>query len=696
MARKSELEKSNFRFNIITSIVYVIGVILLVQLFNLQIVHGEEYRETSNTRLSRETEVEAARGKIYDRTGTVLADTKMGFNVELFKTKVSNDELNNALLTFSQILESNKDTYIDELPITVEPYEYTIEDQEELSKWKETNKIDSAASAEEAFYILKDKYDVKVENPQDARKIVALRYTIDLTGYTATKPIELAEGISRASALQIEERNGELSGITIDVVSQRVYPQSNLASHIVGYIGKISQDEYEKDTESYDRDDYIGKNGIEKLFEKYLKGQDGTKEIDMSVDGTITGEYTTKEAVGGSSIVLTIDANLQYITEKKLEENIKKIRAGEFGHKYDAQGGACVVLNIKTGEVLAMASYPDYNPSDFIGGITQAKLDEYNKNDALFNRAIQGTYAPGSIFKMVTAIAGLQEGKVKTSTTFYDTGVYPRAHNPVCWIYTDYHIGHGKVNVVEAIAKSCNYYFYEVGYRLGIDTLAKYAKAFGLGTKTGIELPYEKDGTVASNEAAEAVGEKMTEGGLLSAAIGQSYNDFTPLQMTKYIAMVANGGKAVNPTIIKNVISSNGNQVSTEEINNFVNQELGLTDENTTKDMDIKKEYIEAVHKGMKSVTSGDGTAVNAFEGFKIEVGGKTGSTEAGNWVNAWFAGFAPYDDPEIAVVVLVENGGHGNYTAEVVREIIDEYFGMNVEEVKEDMTASKEVETYR
>lgn len=696
MARKSELEKSNFRFNIITSIVYVIGVILLVQLFNLQIVHGEEYRETSNTRLSRETEVEAARGKIYDRTGTVLADTKMGFNVELFKTKVSNDELNNALLTFSQILESNKDTYIDELPITVEPYEYTIEDQEELSKWKETNKIDSAASAEEAFYILKDKYDVKVENSQDARKIVALRYTIDLTGYTATKPIELAEGISRASALQIEERNGELSGITIDVVSQRVYPQSNLASHIVGYIGKISQDEYEKDTESYDRDDYIGKNGIEKLFEKYLKGQDGTKEIDMSVDGTITGEYTTKEAVGGSSIVLTIDANLQYITEKKLEENIKKIRAGEFGHKYDAQGGACVVLNIKTGEVLAMASYPDYNPSDFIGGITQAKLDAYNKNDALFNRAIQGTYAPGSIFKMVTAIAGLQEGKVKTSTTFYDTGVYPRAHNPVCWIYTDYHIGHGNVNVVEAIAKSCNYYFYEVGYRLGIDTLAKYAKAFGLGTKTGIELPYEKDGTVASNEAAEAAGEKMTEGGLLSAAIGQSYNDFTPLQMTKYIAMVANGGKAVNPTIIKNVISSNGNQVSTEEINNFVNQELGLTDENTTKDMDIKKEYIEAVHKGMKSVTSGDGTAVNAFEGFKIEVGGKTGSTEAGNWVNAWFAGFAPYDDPEIAVVVLVENGGHGNYTAEVVREIIDEYFGMNVEEVKEDMTASKEVETYR
>ena len=696
MAQKSELEKTNFRFNIITSIVYVVGVILLVQLFNLQIVHGEEYRETSNTRLSRETSIEAARGKIYDRTGTVLADTEMGFNVELFKTKVSNDELNNALLTFSEILEGNKDTYIDELPLTVDPYEYTFDNEEDLAEWKEANNIDSAATAEEAYYILKEKYEVKEEDPVKARKIIALRYTIDLTGYTATKPIQLAEGITRASALQIEERNGELAGITIDVTSERVYPQNTLASHIVGYIGKISEEEYEADSENYDRDDYIGKNGIEKLFEKYLRGQDGTKEIDMSVDGTITGEYTTEEAVGGSSIVLTIDANLQLITENALEENIKKIRNGEFNQKYDAQGGAAVVINVKTGEVLAMASYPDYNPSDFIGGITQKQLDEYNKNDALFNRAIQGTYAPGSIFKMVTAIAGLKEGKVTTSTTFYDTGVYPRAHNPVCWIYTDYHTGHGSVNVVDAIAKSCNYYFYEVGYRLGIDKLAEYAKAFGLGTKTGIELPYEKDGTVASKEAAEAEGEEMTEGGLLSAAIGQSYNDFTPLQTAKYIAMIANGGKAVNPTIIKNVIASNGTQVSTDEVNAYVNEELGLTEENTTKDIEIDEEYIEAVHEGMKSVTSGDGTATNAFEGFEIEVGGKTGSTEAGNWVNAWFAGFAPYDDPEIAVVVLVENGGHGNYTAEVVREIIDEYFGMNTEEVKEDMTASKEIETYR
>ena len=393
MAKKTEIEKSNLRFNIITTIVYIIGVILLVQLFNLQIVHGEEYRETSNTRLSRDSGIEAARGKIYDRTGTILADTKMGFNVELFKTKISEDELNSSLLTLCEILEQNKDTYLDKLPISVEPYKYLIEG-EELSNWKETYSINQAATPEEAFLIMKKKYNVKQEDNLKARKIVTLRYSIDLTGYTATKPITLATEISRTSAIQIEEQNRKLGGIAIDVESKRVYPQNNLASHIIGYIGKINAEEYKEKSDSYDRDDYIGRTGIENLFEEYLKGTDGTKEIEMAVDGTITGEYTAKEAVGGANIVLTIDANLQYITEKALENNIKKIRSGGFTQKYNAQGGAAVVLNVKTGEVLAMASYPDYNPSDFLNGISQAQLNSYNKNKALYNRAIQGTYAP--------------------------------------------------------------------------------------------------------------------------------------------------------------------------------------------------------------------------------------------------------------------------------------------------------------
>ncbi len=469
-----------------------------------------------------------------------------------------------------------------------------------------------------------------------------------------------------------------------------------LASHIIGYIGRIDESEYENNKEEYEADDYIGKTGIEYLFEKYLRGENGTKQIDMTVDGTSTGEYITKEAIGGSNVVLTIDANLQNIAEQSLKNNIEKIKSGGFGTAYDAQGGAVVVLNIQTGEVLAMASYPDYDPGQFLNGISTEKWNEYQNNSAILNRAIQGTYAPGSIFKMVTAIAGLETGVTTTSEKINDTGVYPRAHHPECWIYTSYHYGHGLLNVSGAIQHSCNYYFYEIGYRLGIDRLSAYASYFGLGRRTGIELPNESAGTLASAETAQKLGDTWTEGSTLSAAIGQSYNDFTPIQVAKYIAMVANKGQVVKPTIIQNVVTSEGNQVSKEEINAYVNEKLGL-DDDYTESISMSQENINAVLEGMRSVTDEvGGTAYSTFKDFNISVGGKTGSTEAGNYVNAWFAGFAPFDNPEIAVVVLVENGGHGSYTAEVVRDIIGEYFGMNIQEVKENMYATYDTESLR
>ena len=265
MAKKSEIEKANFRFNLLTTIVYIVGIILLVQLFNLQIIHGSEYRNTSNTKLSREVQIEATRGKIYDRTGTILADTEMGFNVQLFKTKVSEKELNEALLALSKILESNKDTYIDKLPITINPYKFTIS-KENLQKFKIDNFIDTAASAEEAFLVLKEKYKIDTENIEDARRILTLRYSIDQNGYTATKPIEVASDISRKSALQIEEQSEKLAGITIDVESQRIYPHSSLASHIVGYMGKVTEDEYNNNKTVYTKESRVGRTGIEKAF----------------------------------------------------------------------------------------------------------------------------------------------------------------------------------------------------------------------------------------------------------------------------------------------------------------------------------------------------------------------------------------------------------------------------------------------
>ena len=408
----------------------------------------------------------------------------------------------------------------------------------------------------------------------------------------------------------------------------------------------------------------------------------------------------------GSDVVLTIDSNLQQVTETALENCINKIKSGGFSQTYDAQGGAAVVMNVNTGEVLATASYPTYEPQWFVGGISQEHWT-YLRDDARhpqLNKAIQSTYEPGSTFKMVTAIAGLETGTITTKERINDTGIYKKYNSEwKCWYYTSYHRGHGYQNVTQALQHSCNYFFYETGDRMGIDNLSKYALHFGLGKKTGIELPNETAGTLASKDYVKSIKQNWNPGDTLNAAIGQGYNRFTPLQMAKYISMIANGGNKIDATIIKTVQKSDGTEVSKDEINKFVTEKLGSKTENSEEDITLNKQYVDAVKQGMKSVTSDEsGTAYVRFKNFNIEVGGKTGSAEAGkdannnDIVNAWFAGFAPYDDPEIAVVIMVENGGHGNYTAEAVRDIMAEYFGMNTQNVTEDMTATAYTENMR
>ena len=709
LKQKSEIEKSNFRYNMISTIVYLIGIIIFIQLFNLQIVNGSEYRETSNTKLTREAKIEAARGSILDRTGNVLVSTEMDFSLEMYKTKVSDEALNHSILTMTNILENNNDVYIDTFPISINPFEFQFSSEEEIINWKLKYKIPETASAEESFYLFRDKYNINSEDIKEIRQILTIRYAISTIGYSTTKSIKISDKITRESAVQLQENSQDLTGVNIVVEPIRVYHTGNLASHIIGYMGRISENnkkEFEEkgDNYEYSSNDKIGQTGIEKVFEEYLRGEDGIKQIDMSVDGTVTGEYTSKEAIGGASIVLTIDANLQKIAEDALEQNILKIRGGGFGKVYDAEGGAVVVVNVNSGEVLAMASYPDYEPGLFYNGISQEKYSEYLNNPykPLYSKASQSTYAPGSVYKMVTAIASLETNvttpteKINDNGPFYgitDDNVKP----PACWYYNDYGVGHGRLNVSEAIQKSCNYFFFEVSTRMGIDNLNKYAKYYGLGNKTGIELDGEKKGTLADRDVAQNQRQVWSAAQTAYAAIGQGFNSFTPLQIAKYIAMVANGGRKLDITIIKSIISSSGTQISRSEINEFVNKKLGL-EENDAMDLQIREETTKAVLEGMRSVTEDvGGTAYTIFKDFAIPVGGKTGSAEsANNKVNAWFAGFAPFNNPEIAVVVMVENGGHGFYTAEVVRDIIEEYFGMNVQNITENMEASIEVESFR
>lgn len=687
---KEKAKNDRIRYNILTILVYIVGIVLLAQLFNLQIVHGEEYRETSNTKLTRESVLKADRGSIKDSSGTMLASVDAQYSIVLYKTKVNNETLNTTILKLLNILSTNGDSYVDNFLIDVNPYRFKLEEEESQKKWKKANNIDEDATAEEAFNYFKNKYDIASDNVEDIRKILAIRYEISYKGYSSTKSIEIASNISRQSLEQIKEKNAEFSGVEVVETPVRVYPQKTTASHILGRIGRIESSELEGNEDIYNQNDIIGKSGIEYVFEKYLKGTDGVKQIDMNVDGTITDEYVSKEAVSGSDVILTIDSKLQAVTEQALADNINKIANHGFSQENNpADAGAAVVLNVKTGEVIAMASYPDYDPSAFVNGIDTNTWNYYINGDTkpLENKAISAMYSPGSTYKMVTALAGLETGTITPKTKINDTGVFRKYNSSwKCW---NRH-GHGYLNVSQAIEHSCNYFFYDLGDRLGIDNLAKYSYYLGLGHKTGIELKGEIDGVLASNEIAKQENRVWNPGETISAAIGQSYNTFTPLQMAKYVAMIANRGKNLDVTIVKSIINPDGSEVSRDEYESYVNEKLGLQQENV-EEMNFKEENIEAILEGMRGVTSeSGGTAYSTFRNFNIEVGGKTGSAQTGvqGKTNAWFVGFAPFDDPEIAIVVFVRNGGHGSYTAEVARDIIAQYFGMNTNQVTENTTA--------
>ena len=684
----ASLDKKNVRYNILYILVYIVGIILIFQLFNLQIVHGEEYLQRANSRLTRETKIRAARGNILDCNGNVLAGNEIKYSLKIYKSKIDEQNLNTTILNAIFVLEKNRDKYNDDFPININPVSFKYENQERINKWLEENDLADGTTAEQALEYFIDEYSLKQYSLEEARKIIAVRYGIDVNGYSSMRGYEISPEVCEKSVAQIEEMNHSFPGINIEYRPIRKYYYSSLASHVLGYVGKIGNEEYTQN-EGYELDDYIGKTGIEYVCEKFLKGKDGLKQTDMSIDGTTTGEYITEEAISGSNVMLTIDAKVQQVAERALKENIEKINNGDYGEKREVYAGSVVVLNVKTGEVISMVSYPDFEPQLFVDGISTEKWNEYTVKgrSALINRTMQSAYAPGSIFKMVPAIAGLETGKITKDEQIECAGIYPGGYKPKCWYYTTYGRGHGYLTVSQAIQKSCNCYFYEVGTRIGIDNIEKYATYFGLGQKTNIELPGEISGTLAGKKLYEKLDEAWYYGNTLSAVIGQAENNFTPIQMARYIAMLTNGGKKLDLTIIKDIINNQGESIKTEEVKDYINKRLGI-EKTSEENLNIQKENLKTVLEGMQSVTEEGGTAYSVFKDFPIQVGGKTGSAEAGNdKTNAWFVGFAPYENPEIAVVVLVENGAHGYYSAEVTKEIMEAYFGLN-EEIVEDKTA--------
>lgn len=671
-------------------VVIVISVIFIATLFNLQIVNGENYREQSEKRMLRTKNITAPRGEIYDRNGVILATNKLSYDVELYKVRVNTKEQNDGILRLVEILNENSDKVYSTFPVNDDLNGFNFENDEEEQKWKKEMKLDSTLTFDQVIDKYIEKYELQdySDNRLNQIKMIEIKYEANLNGYSLFNSATIAKDISQKSVAKIGEEKYKIYGISIVSVPKRYYPNGNLLSHTIGYVSKISSTEYEKKKEQgYNVNSVIGKAGIEQSFEKYLRGNDGVIKEETDTLGNVSSQTETTEAKSGDNVTLTIDYRLQKVAEESLLNTINGLQNGTLvGKKFsDANAGAVVVLDVDSGEVLASASYPTYDINSLIGGISLKDWNALQNNSLhpMLNRVVSGIYSPGSTFKMLVGMAGLMNGKITVDEKYYDPGIYPYGYHPKCWLYTDRHMTHGWINIEGAIKGSCNCYFYEVGRRIGISEIVKYAKLFGLGQKTGIELSGEVAGTIAGADDKSEDGLKSPWylGDTLSAAIGQSGSSYTPIQLANYIATIANGGKLNKVSLIKSVDNEvAGTSESLADINKYTSEYTGVNFEE--KDLNINSEYIDAIKKGMLSVTSETGgTSYIVFKNSDIQVAGKTGTAQVPNGNNnGIFVGFAPYYNPKIAVVAVIEHGGEGTYTANVVKPIMEEYFNIDKE----------------
>ncbi len=668
------------RFKVLSVIVAVAVMALFSRLFYLQIVRGEEYYEKTRNRISSTFSEKAPRGEIMDRYGKALVTNRVGYSLKLQKSEITGKKFNNMLFEILNILEECGYSYTDSLPISGYPFEFTFTDENangtaenEKEAWFSSKKKLTAdmSAAEIIEYYRDNMYRIGEDySPDEARKIIGIRYDISLSGFSATSPFTIAEDIDINVITKIKERKADFEGVYVTKEYYRSYSEGTLAAHILGGVGKIDSEEYEaRKDEGYGYNDLIGKRGVEKLFEDYLRGENGIKSGDDNIEDVA--------AEPGDYVVLTIDSDLQRATEASLEKRITEIASvgglPEEQKGGDANAGAAVVLDVKNGDVLASATYPTYDPATF--------NKEYNNliaNPAnpIWNRAISGGYAPGSTFKPLVAIAALETGSVSLTEEIECTGIYTyyEDYQPKCWIWSDTKKTHGLLDVTHAIEYSCNCYFYEAGRRTGIDAINKYAKMFGLGELTGIGFAEESKGNISNPEYKEKI-EKTDENkrwypaDTIITAIGQSYSLFTPIQLANYVATIANGGTLYKTQIVKCIRSSVDGSV------------VYSTEPTVMGKVDVSTENLAAVKQGMYGVVD-EGSASSIFENYPISVGGKTGTAQVGNKVsnNALFVAFAPFENPEIAVAVVIEHGVKGANAAYVAKDIFDEYFSNETE----------------
>ena len=672
-----------------TVIIAVSFLFLLLAVGKNQIIDGDEYKAAAESLAVSSSTVKASRGEILDCNGSPLVTNRQGNSV-VFKyaefPEAEHQEDRNALIfSLIKLFEKNDIQWIDRLPLMYKNQKLIV-DEDKTTEFKymvSENMLEmekgEKSTPDECLDALIKRYKLEEYSRQDARKIASVCFGMKYLSFSIASPYTFAEDVPSEIISVIMEKSSTYPGVASESVSYREYSDTISYSHILGVVGSISAEEYESEAKrleeklsdetltgteikvlknnAYSLNDKYGKSGIEAAMESYLRGTNGIKTTTTGSDGAVTEEYLSKP-VQGNTVVTTIDGELQKIATEALADMLVDNK----NSAYFGTAGAMIVMNCKTGAILANVSLPTYDITKYFTDYDKLIAD---KQSPLWNRGLQSAYAPGSTMKPAIALASLEEEVITTESTEYCGGYFTLEDQTFKCLST-----HGYLNVTTALQKSCNIFFFEMGQKLGIDKMNKYCGLLGLGQKTGVELP-EAEGVLASIANKEAAGQVWNPGDTVQAAIGQSDNLFTPLQLANYCATIANGGTRMKPYMIKSVLSADMSEIIFE------------TEPEVVNTLNVSKKNLDIVKQGMREVVLYSGCNYY-FQDCIVDAAGKTGTsqvkkqTDSGETVvcnNGFFISFAPYDDPEIAIAIVAENGQTGSKTSQAAVPVYNYYF---------------------
>jgi len=646
------------------------------KLYDLQIIETGGGKVDNTTTVTVLTRVKASRGHIHDTNGNVLVANRATYDLTLnHYVLISAKGTNDYLYRLVKRCQEAGITYDEHFPISKErPFVYTLDEYN--SAWQNyfqqylayLGGLDSDITAPTLIKHLRQRYSLPAEwTEEEVRQVLGLWYEMDLRRCVGSLPLYVfLSDVSDENLASIMELN--VPGMNVEASNVREY-STVYAAHILGYVGPMSSKQWEqyKDNKDYSMDSEIGQSGLEAQYEKYLHGVDGWREDTFTMDGTLIESHYRTEPRAGSNVEVSIDINLQRAAEDEMARVFQQL-IDKGGDGKDVEGGAVVAIEVTTGKVLVCASYPTYNLATFSQDYNDILERPFNP---LFNRALMGTYPPGSTYKMSMVIAAIDAGLITSETPIYDKGVFNKydGFDPKCLLYTTSHRVHGNIVAWEALMVSCNYFFYELGDRIRLSSMDNTAKALGLGEPTGVEL--REDIGHRANEQTKAElykgdQKKFFKADQILAAIGQSDNRFTPMQLAVYTATLANRGTRYKATFLNRVVSADYRQLLEESVASVVSQ------------LQISDDAYNAYSKGMYNVAHNvQGTADTTFLNYPIKIAAKTGTAQNGGSLpdNGAFVCYAPFDKPQIAIAIYGEKAGHGGDLAPIAKAILDVYF---------------------